>query len=651
MALSAAAAGDAIPLEEVTPQLPFTVADYVDFYSSLEHATNLGRMFRPDSEPLLPNWRHLPVGYHGRAGTVVVSGTPIRRPRGQAKPPDADAPTYGPSRRLDIELELGFVVGVPSTHGEPVPASAFADHVFGVVLVNDWSARDIQAWEYVPLGPFLGKSFATSVSAWVTPLALLDDRRVAAPPQEPEPLPHLRVDGDWAYDLPLEVELNGTVISRGNARGALLDDAAAARARDLERRERPHRRPDGVGDDLRRRARQRGQPDRADLERQRAGPARGRQRADVPRGRRRGRPPRRAARRGARPHRRMRLFGALRHPAEPRILLLRSRPGVAAAARRRRRPLDRGGRRDRRRVRAPARDAAVAPAPAPVRRGRGRLRARALRSGLEPAGARALGRRASDLDGLRLKDDDQRSLLAGYLDALERDDVPPERPPWARPGWLGGVREWLERETARLGHTVLAIEQVKTWSISAVLRVRTDGPTLFFKVSAPLPLFVDEAAVTAELAARFPGYVPAPLAVEAERGWLLLAEFDEPLGWSEPLETRRELFSRFAGLQRRSVPVVDELLAAGCLDRRLHVLEAQLDPLFANPVAVGAPHRRGDVGAEASGAEAEGGVPPARRARACRRRSSTATSIRATRPGSTASSPTSTGRTRASRTR
>ena len=176
-------------------------------------------MFRPDSEPLLPNWRHLPVGYHGRAGTVVVSGTPIRRPSGQAKPPDASAPVYGPSRRLDIELELGFVVGCASTLGEPVPASGFADHVFGVVLVNDWSARDIQAWEYVPLGPFLGKSFATSISAWVTPLALLEERRVAGPPQEPEPLPHLRAVGDWAYDLPLEVELNGTVISRGNARG------------------------------------------------------------------------------------------------------------------------------------------------------------------------------------------------------------------------------------------------------------------------------------------------------------------------------------------------------------------------------------------------------------------------------------------------
>jgi fumarylacetoacetase len=218
-AVAAAAAGNTISLDDVQPVLPFTVADYVDFYSSLEHATNLGRMFRPDSEPLLPNWRHLPVGYHGRAGTVVVSGTPVRRPQGQSKPPDADAPSFGPSRRLDIELELGCVVGLPSTLGEPVPTAAFRDHVFGVVLVNDWSARDIQAWEYVPLGPFLGKSFATSVSAWVTPLALLEDRRLPAPAQDPEPLPHLRVEGDWAFDIPLEVELNGTVVSRGNGKG------------------------------------------------------------------------------------------------------------------------------------------------------------------------------------------------------------------------------------------------------------------------------------------------------------------------------------------------------------------------------------------------------------------------------------------------
>jgi fumarylacetoacetase len=216
-----AAAGGArhVPLAEVELRLPFEVADYVDFYSSLEHATNVGRLFRPDSDPLLPNWRWLPVGYGGRAGTVVVSGTGIVRPRGQSRAPDAVAPVFGPSRRLDIELELGFVVGVPSALGEPVPVEAFADHVFGVALVNDWSARDIQAWEYQPLGPFLGKSFATSIAAWVTPLAVLDDARVDAPPQEPAPLPHLARGRDWALDVALEVELNGAVISRTNACG------------------------------------------------------------------------------------------------------------------------------------------------------------------------------------------------------------------------------------------------------------------------------------------------------------------------------------------------------------------------------------------------------------------------------------------------
>ena len=213
------AGADLVPLEDAEVRLPFEVADYVDFYSSLEHATNLGRLFRPDSEPLLPNWRHLPVGYHGRAGTVVVSGTPVVRPRGQTKPPGEDDPIYGPSRRLDVELELGFVVGVGSALGEPVSAAAFRDHVFGVVLVNDWSARDIQAWEYQPLGPFLGKSFATSIAAWVTPLALLEDRFVPAPAQEPEPLEYLRTDGDWALDVELELELAGTVVSRTNARG------------------------------------------------------------------------------------------------------------------------------------------------------------------------------------------------------------------------------------------------------------------------------------------------------------------------------------------------------------------------------------------------------------------------------------------------
>jgi fumarylacetoacetase len=203
-----------VPLDEVTMHMPFDVADYVDFYASLEHASNLGRILRPDSEPLLPNWRHLPVGYHGRAGTVVPTGTPVTRPRGQRKPPDADTPVHGPSQRLDIEAEVGFVVGLPSQPGAPVSTGAFRDHVFGVVLVNDWSARDIQAWEYVPLGPFLGKSFATSVSAWVTPLAALEEARVELPTQEPAPLPYLAVDGPAGFDIDLEVELNGSVVSR-----------------------------------------------------------------------------------------------------------------------------------------------------------------------------------------------------------------------------------------------------------------------------------------------------------------------------------------------------------------------------------------------------------------------------------------------------
>jgi fumarylacetoacetase len=210
--------GPRIPLADATLHLPFEVADYVDFNSSLEHATNLGRILRPDGEPVRPNWLRLPVGYHGRAGSIAVSGTDVRRPQGQLLEPGADAPVYAPTRRLDIELELGFVVGVPNGRGEPIPTTRFAEHVFGVVLVNDWSARDIQAWEYVPLGPFLAKSFLTSVSAWVTPLALLEERRVQAPAQDPEPLPHLAGGRDWALDIDLEVELNGAVVSRGNAR-------------------------------------------------------------------------------------------------------------------------------------------------------------------------------------------------------------------------------------------------------------------------------------------------------------------------------------------------------------------------------------------------------------------------------------------------
>lgn len=200
------------PLGE--PVLPFRVADYVDFYSSEHHATNVGRIFRPGQPPLLPNWKHLPVGYHGRAGTVVVSGTPVVRPCGQRKPPGAADPEFGPSRRLDIEAEVGFVVGVPSRLGTSVPVDRFADHVFGVVLVNDWSARDLQAWEYQPLGPFLGKSFATSLSAWITPLAALADAWVPRPEPDPPVLAYLREPAYRGLDLALTVRWNGTVVSR-----------------------------------------------------------------------------------------------------------------------------------------------------------------------------------------------------------------------------------------------------------------------------------------------------------------------------------------------------------------------------------------------------------------------------------------------------
>ncbi|HTJ71901.1 MAG TPA: fumarylacetoacetase [Actinospica sp.] len=202
-----------LDLDAVSNPLPFTVADYVDFYSSRDHAENLGRIFRPNGEALMPNWTHLPIGYHGRSGTVVVSGTPIVRPHGQRLPAPGAEPVFGPTTRLDIEAEVGFVVGVPSRMGQSVSVDEFADHVFGAVLVNDWSARDIQAWEYQPLGPFLGKSFATSVSPWIVPLEALADARVAPPRQDPVPLPHLLGD-HWGYDLSLRVDLNGTTVSR-----------------------------------------------------------------------------------------------------------------------------------------------------------------------------------------------------------------------------------------------------------------------------------------------------------------------------------------------------------------------------------------------------------------------------------------------------
>jgi fumarylacetoacetase len=189
--------------------LPFEVADYVDFYSSAHHAENVGRIFRRDQPPLLPNWRHLPVAYHGRAGTVVVSGTPIARPYGQYKVPGQELPDFGPTRRLDIEAEVGFVVGPATDLGRRVTPAEFDDLVFGVCLVNDWSARDIQSWEYVPLGPFQGKSFATSVSPWIVPVDALQAARVEAPPQDPPVLAHLNQSPRWTFDITLALDLNG----------------------------------------------------------------------------------------------------------------------------------------------------------------------------------------------------------------------------------------------------------------------------------------------------------------------------------------------------------------------------------------------------------------------------------------------------------
>ncbi|MFF5787637.1 fumarylacetoacetase [Streptomyces sp. NPDC012693] len=204
------------PLDEVTLHLPYEVADYVDFYASEHHATNVGRIFRPDGDALTPNWKHLPIGYHGRAGTVVVSGTDVVRPSGQRKAPSDAVPVFGPSVKLDIEAEVGFLVGTPSELGRPVALSDFSEHVFGLTLLNDWSARDVQAWEYVPLGPFLGKSFQTSVSAWVTPLEALDAARTAPPARDLPLLPYLD-DADaeepGGFDLRITVEINGEVVS------------------------------------------------------------------------------------------------------------------------------------------------------------------------------------------------------------------------------------------------------------------------------------------------------------------------------------------------------------------------------------------------------------------------------------------------------
>ncbi len=205
-----------IPKADVEMLLPAEIGDYTDFYSSREHATNVGVMLRGPDNALMPNWLHLPVAYHGRASSVVVSGTDLRRPLGQTKADDATAPTFGPSRSLDFELEMGFFVGPGNRLGEPIPIAAAPEHIFGLVLVNDWSARDVQRWEYQPLGPFLAKNFGTTVSPWVVSLDALEPFRCAGPRQDPEPLPYLRGPGDGAFDVRLEVLLQTATLDRAH---------------------------------------------------------------------------------------------------------------------------------------------------------------------------------------------------------------------------------------------------------------------------------------------------------------------------------------------------------------------------------------------------------------------------------------------------
>ena len=210
-----------IPQAEAQMLLPVKVGDYTDFYSSREHATNVGKMFRDPENALLPNWLHLPVGYHGRASSIVVSGTDIKRPQGQQIPANATQPIFGPSKLLDFELEMAFVVGRSTQLGETIDVNEAEDYIFGLTLFNDWSARDIQKWEYVPLGPFLGKSFASTISPWIVTLEALEPFRVPGPAQEPEVLPYLKSDGAKNYDLKLEVQIQpsdgeATTVCRSN---------------------------------------------------------------------------------------------------------------------------------------------------------------------------------------------------------------------------------------------------------------------------------------------------------------------------------------------------------------------------------------------------------------------------------------------------
>jgi fumarylacetoacetase len=208
-------------LDEIEMQLPVQVGDYTDFYSSKEHATNVGSMFRDPENALLPNWLHIPVGYHGRSSSIIPSGIPIHRPQGQTKPKDSDEPVFGPSKRVDFELEMAFITTDANQLGEPIPIEEAEDYIFGLVLFNDWSARDIQTWEYVPLGPFLAKNFASSISPWIVTLDALEPFRVESPKPEKKLLPYLQSSGKKSFDIKLEVSIkpeNGeeTKVSESN---------------------------------------------------------------------------------------------------------------------------------------------------------------------------------------------------------------------------------------------------------------------------------------------------------------------------------------------------------------------------------------------------------------------------------------------------
>lgn len=208
-------------LNEIEMQLPVQIGDYTDFYSSKEHATNVGSMFRDPENALLPNWLHLPVAYHGRSSTIIPSGVPIHRPMGQTMPKGADKPVFGPSRLVDFELEMAFITTDANKLGEPIPITKAEEYIFGMVLLNDWSARDIQKWEYIPLGPFLAKNFATSISPWIVTLDALKPFRCAGPKQDPTPLPYLTLNGDHSFDIGLEVDIVtsegvATTVSRSN---------------------------------------------------------------------------------------------------------------------------------------------------------------------------------------------------------------------------------------------------------------------------------------------------------------------------------------------------------------------------------------------------------------------------------------------------